>query len=73
MTGETVARVLRRSDVGVIEVGRRADLVLLDAQSQFTPDRLGDEAGRDRVERRPQLDMGARRCKVSPQTCVHTK
>jgi imidazolonepropionase-like amidohydrolase len=31
MTGENAARALRRSDVGVIEVGRRADLVLLDA------------------------------------------
>jgi imidazolonepropionase-like amidohydrolase len=31
MTGETAARALRRLDVGVIEAGRRADLVLLDA------------------------------------------
>jgi hypothetical protein len=29
--GELAARALRRSDVGVIETGRRADLVLLDA------------------------------------------
>ena len=31
MTGEHAARALRRSDIGVIEAGRRADLVLLDA------------------------------------------
>jgi imidazolonepropionase-like amidohydrolase len=31
MTGENAARALRRQDVGVIEVGRRADLVLLRA------------------------------------------
>jgi imidazolonepropionase-like amidohydrolase len=31
MTGETAARALRRSDVGVIEAGRRAALVLLRA------------------------------------------
>lgn len=31
MTGENAARALRRSDVGVIEAGRRADFVLLDA------------------------------------------
>jgi imidazolonepropionase-like amidohydrolase len=31
MTGENAAHALRRSDVGVIEPGRRADLVLLDA------------------------------------------
>lgn len=31
MTGEAAARALRRSDVGAIEAGRRADLVLLNA------------------------------------------
>lgn len=29
MTGETAARALRRSDVGIIEAGRRVDPVLL--------------------------------------------
>ena len=31
MTGDNAARALRRLDVGVVEAGRRADLVLLAA------------------------------------------